>query len=228
MLKRQSLKMKNIKFVIFDFDGTIANTLPFSFKKFLEIARLLKIDSLSDKEILSEIRSKSYQELLRGSFKQAWLKIPFIISVIKNMQIELEKEIDKIKLFPGIKKLLFNLKKQDLKLAIISSNKKESIDKFIELNKISVFDFIHGKTDLFGKAGHLAKFLKDYNLKQSEVIYIGDEIRDIEACKKVGIKMIGISWGLHTVEALKKNGVDYLVKKSEEILKILSKPASSN
>ncbi|MCR4312791.1 MAG: HAD hydrolase-like protein, partial [Candidatus Roizmanbacteria bacterium] len=65
--------MKNIKYVIFDFDGTIADTLPFSFKKFLEIAKLIKIDDLSDKEIIKEIRSKSYQELLKGSFKRAWL-----------------------------------------------------------------------------------------------------------------------------------------------------------
>ncbi len=217
--------MKKIKFVIFDFDGTIANTLPFSFKKFLEIAKLINIENLSDRQIINEIRTKSYQELLRGSFKQAWLKIPFIISVIKNMQLELEKEIHKIKLFPGVKKLLFKLKKQDFRLAIISSNIKESIDKFIKLNNIDVFDFIHGKTDLFGKAGHLSKFLKDYNLKQSEVIYIGDEIRDIEACKKVGIEMIGVSWGLHTIDVLKKSGVDYLVNKPEDISRILFKHA---
>ena len=83
--------MKNIKYIIFDFDGTIADTLPFSFQKFLEMAKLLQIDNLSDKEIINEIRSKSYQELLKGSFKKAWLKLPFVVNMIKNMQVELEK-----------------------------------------------------------------------------------------------------------------------------------------
>ena len=87
-----------ISTIIFDFDGTIADTLPFSFKKFLEIAHLLKIDDLTDKEIIKEIRSKSYQELLNGSFKRAWLKLPYVVKMIKNMQIELEKEIPNIKL----------------------------------------------------------------------------------------------------------------------------------
>lgn len=215
--------MKKIKFVIFDFDGTIADTLSFSFQKFLEMAKLLQIDNLSDKQIIKEIRSKSYQELLKGSFKKAWLKFPFVVNMIKNMQVELEKEMENIKFFPGIKKFLFDLKKAEYKLAIISSNRKENIDKFIKFNKLNVFDFVHGKTDLFGKAGYLEKFLKDFSLNESEVIYIGDEIRDVEACKKVGIKMIGVSWGLHTVEALKKNGVDYMVKKPEEILKIINK-----
>ena len=213
--------MKKIKIVIFDFDGTIANTLPFSFQKFLEMAKLLQIDNLSDKQIIKEIRSKSYQELLRGSFKEVWLKLPFVINIIKNMQEELEKEMENIKFFPGVKKFLFDLKKEGYKLAIISSNKKENIDKFIKFNKLDIFDFVHGKTDLFGKAVYLKKFLKDFNLEKSEVIYIGDEIRDVESCKKVGIKMIGVSWGLHTVEALKKNGVDYIVKKPLEILQII-------
>ncbi|VVA43562.1 HAD-superfamily hydrolase, subfamily IA, variant 1 [Candidatus Roizmanbacteria bacterium] len=215
--------MKKIKYVIFDFDGTIADTLPFSFQKFLEMAKLLNIDNLSDKEIIKEIRSKSYQELLKGSFKRAWLKIPFVVSVIKNMQVELEKEMDNIKFFPGVKKFLFDLKKEGYKLAIISSNRVENINKFIKHNNLDIFDFIHGKTDLFGKAGYLERFIKDFNLKKSEVIYVGDEIRDVEACKKTGIKIIGVSWGLHTVEALNKAGVDYIVKKPVEILQIIGK-----
>ncbi len=213
--------MKKIKYVIFDFDGTIADTLPFSFQKFLEIAKLLKIDDLSDKEIIKEIRSKSYQELLKGSFKRAWLKLPYVVNMIKNMQVELEKEMENIKFFSGVKKLLFNLKKAEYKLAIISSNRIENINVFIKHNNINIFDFVHGKTDLFGKAGYLEKFFKDFKLDKSKVIYIGDEIRDVEACKKVGIKMIGVSWGLHTVEALKKNGVDYIARKPEEIFKML-------
>ena len=212
-----------IKYVVFDFDGTIANTLRFSFQKFLEIAKLLQIDDLTDKEIISEIRSKSYQELLKGKFKKSWLKLPVVIGLIKNMQIELEKTIEKVKLFPGIKKILRGLKKNGFKLAIISSNRKDSIDKFIRSNKIEFFDFVHGKTDLFGKADYLEKFIRDFKLKKTEVIYVGDEIRDIKACQKAGIKMIGVSWGLHTVKALKRNGVDYLVNKPEELLKIINR-----
>jgi len=211
-----------ISTIIFDFDGTIADTLPFSFKKFLEIAHLLKIDDLTDKEIIKEIRSKSYQELLKGSFKRAWLKIPFVINIVKSMQVELEKEMSNIKFFPGIKKILFDLKKNGYKLAIISSNRIENIDKFIKHNDLDIFDFVHGKTDLFGKAGYLGKFLDDFDLDSSEVIYVGDEIRDVEACKKAGIKIIGVSWGLHTVEALKKAGVDYIVKKPSEVFKIIT------
>src|SRR3989339_1657765 len=211
-----------IKYVMFDFDGTIADTLPYSFQRFLEIAKALQLNDLSERQIVKEIRSKSYQELLRGSFKRAWLKLPYVVNMIKNMQIELEKEMENIKFFTGVKKFLFDLKKKGYKLAIISSNRIENINKFIKHNDLDIFDFVHGKTDLFGKSGYLGKFLTDFKLDKSEVVYVGDEIRDVEACKKVGIKMIGVSWGLHTIEALRKAGVDYIVKKPREIFKILS------
>jgi len=145
------------------------------------------------------------------------VKTAIRVNMIKNMQVELEKEMENIKFFSGVKKLLFDLKKAEYKLAIISSNRIENINVFIKHNNINIFDFVHGKTDLFGKAGYLGKFLSDFKLDKSKVIYIGDEIRDVEACKKVGIKMIGVSWGLHTVEALKKAGVDYIAKKPLEI-----------
>jgi phosphoglycolate phosphatase len=215
--------MKKIKYIIFDFDGTIADTLPFSFQKFLDIAHMLRLDDLSERQIIKEIRSKSYQELLKGSFNKAWLKLPYVIKMIKDMQVELEKEMKNIKFFPGVKKFLYKLKDRGYKLAIISSNRVENINKFIEFNKLNIFDFIHGKTDLFGKAGYIGKFLEDYNLKESEVIYIGDEIRDVVACQKVGIKIIGVSWGLHTIEALKKAQVDYIVNKPSEVFKILDR-----
>jgi len=214
--------MKKIKYVIFDFDGTIADTLPFSFQKFLDIAKLLHIDNISERDIIMEIRTKSYQDLLKGSFKRVWLKLPFVIDLIRSSQLELEKEMENIKFFPGIKKFLFDLHEKGYKLAIISSNRIENINKFIKHNRLNIFDFVHGKTDLFGKAGYLAKFLTDFRLEKSEVVYIGDEIRDVEACKKVGIKIIGVSWGLHTIAALEKAGVDYIAKKPEDIMKIIS------
>ena len=146
---------------------------------------------------------RAIRNYLRDNFKRSWLKIPFVIGVIKNMQVELEKEMDNIKFFLR-KKLLFDLKKAGYKLAIISSNRVENINKFIKHNKINIFDFVHGKTDLLAKQVIYEKFLRDFKLEKSEVIYMGDEIRDVEASQKVGIKIIGVSWGLHTIEAMKK------------------------
>ena len=57
--------MKKIKTIIFDFDGVIADTLPFTFEKILEIAKFLKVKNLTEKQIINEIRSKDWKELLK-------------------------------------------------------------------------------------------------------------------------------------------------------------------
>ena len=99
---------------------------------------------------------------------------------------------------------------------------QRNVNKFIKINRLNFFDIIYCESNILGKDQTFRKMMRKYNLKPEEIIYIGDEIRDIVACKKVGIKIIGVSWGLHTFEALQKNGVDYIVKKPSEILKIIN------
>ncbi|MBI5123333.1 HAD-IA family hydrolase [Candidatus Roizmanbacteria bacterium] len=212
--------MKNIKFVIFDFDGTIADTMPFSFSRSLELLRKEKID-LPEKEIIKKIKSNSYLELMK-EFKLSWLRIPFMLQIVKQTQRDLYSQIDKIKIFPGIKKLLKGLKNNNYRIGILSSNMQRNINKFIKIKRLNFFDIIYCESNILGKDQTFRKMMRKYNLKQEEIIYIGDEIRDIVACKKVGIKIIGVSWGLHTFEALQKNGVDYIVKKPSEILNIIN------
>jgi phosphoglycolate phosphatase len=50
---------------------------------------------------------------------------------------------------------------------------------------------------------------------------VADEVRDVLACQKAKIKMIGVSWGLAKSETLKKAGADLIIKKPSEILKII-------
>ncbi len=212
--------MKNIKFVIFDFDGTIADTMPFSFSRSLELLRKEKID-LPEKEIIKKIKSNNYFELMK-EFKLSWLRIPFMLQIVKQTQRDLYSQIDKIKIFSGIKKLLKGLKNNNYQIGILSSNMQRNVNKFLRTKKLNFFDIVYCESNILGKDKTIKKMMRKYNLKPEEIIYVGDEIRDIEACKKVGVNMIGVSWGLHTIEALKKNGVDYIVKKPSEILKIIN------
>jgi phosphoglycolate phosphatase-like HAD superfamily hydrolase len=48
---------------------------------------------------------------------------------------------------------------------------------------IDIFDAIHSSYNLFGKSGTINAFLKTHQLKKEEIIYIGDELRDIQACQ---------------------------------------------
>ena len=75
-------------------------------------------------------------------------------------------------------------------------------------------------TSIFGKHTTLKRLIKKYDLVKKEVIYIGDEIRDIEACKKAGIECIVVTWGYNSRKALQQQNPDYMIDRPADLLKI--------
>lgn len=204
------------KTILFDFDGTIANTLPHAVK----ITNNLLVESgykrLSDEEF-TDLRNMNPLQIVTHLKFPVW-KLPGLIKHVRN---GLSQKVEKIKLFPGMEQLIVDLKLKEHRLAILTTNQKEMVDKFLELNQLLMFDFIECEPNVFKKPKLLRSFLKKNNLKKSDVIYIGDEIRDIEACREVRIPIISVTWGFNKEEALKKHRPDYLVRKPQSIAKII-------
>lgn len=208
-----------IKALIFDFDGTIADTLPYTFSKIIEISKKYQIKGNKD-EIIKKISQLTPKQLIK-EFNISWFKIPIILWEIKKAQNLLYKKIDEIKIFPSLKKVLKQLKKEGFLLYIYSSNIKRNINRFLKKEGIdNLFKNIYTGNNLLSKDKDLLKILKKEKLIKDEVLYIADEIRDVLACKKIGIKIIGVSWGL-AGDSLKNQLPDFLIKKPEEIFKIL-------
>ncbi len=207
-----------MKTVIFDFDGTIADT----WKVIIEILKenqtewgLPKIT----KEVVEDFRGKGIPELIK-KYNIILLKLPFVIPKAKK---ELSKKITMVRMFKGMKEALQSLKKKGFKLGILTTNSKENVAAFLNHHNIAIFDFIQSEISLFGKDKGLKKVLENNRLSAKETIYVGDEVRDIEACKEVGVKIIAVTWGFNTKEILKKNNPDYLIDSPKEILKVISK-----
>lgn len=212
------------KVVIFDFDGTIADTLPYILEIINLHAHEFGYKKLST-EKFGDLRNKSPKEIIR-QFKIPFLKLPFIL--IRGRS-ELKKKMDRIDLFPGIKQVLETLKKQGITLGILSSNSEENVMEFIKNHHLEkTFDFIHSEFNLFGKAEALKNLLKKNKVKSDEVIYIGDEVRDIEACKKLGLEIIAVTWGFNSKEALIKFQPTFIIDRPEEILIVIGKKDNSS
>ena len=206
-----------IKTIIFDFDGTIADTLPLIIEFFNQNAEKFGFKKLGPSEV-EGLRNKTVLEIIK-EFKISLFRLPFIA---KKLRDDLRKKIRDTKLIPEIKEVFFKLKKKGFKIGILSSNSKENIKKFLKANDLLIFEFIYSESNIFGKGNALKSLLKKLKLNSKEVVYIGDEVRDIEACKKNGVKIISVTWGFNKKGILKKNKPDYLVDKPEQILNIVS------
>jgi phosphoglycolate phosphatase len=129
--------------------------------------------------------------------KKSKISVFKISKVISEMRKEINESVSKVKPCVGMIDLLNKMKNKGLSLGVMSTNGEKTINKFLEKNKIEIFDYVVGKGSLFGKAKVIKDILKKRKLKSDEVLYIRDEVRDIEACKKLGIKIAAVTWGFN-------------------------------
>lgn len=198
-----------ITHIVFDFDGTLADTF--------DIIKTIALNEYGEYDVdIDLFKSEGAKGLLKKVNIPRW-KLP---GMILNVTSKLRNNSD-IKLFPGIIDMLNNLKK-DYKIGILSSNSKENIIHTLKKYNIEdMFEFVYSESSLFGKHLVLKKMCNKYNINPLEVIYVGDEDRDIIAAKKTKIKTIAVTWGFNTNEKLSRENPDYLVDSPIQIVEEL-------
>jgi phosphoglycolate phosphatase len=198
--------------IIFDFDGTIANTMEHVKDIFNEIAGEFNFRRIEEAEWekAREIKTKDIFKKIGISF----FKLP---KILKRVGEIVSKKIEKLRPIDGIKKALEELKNEGYVLGILTSAEEKNVITFLKNNQIDFFDFIYSSRDIFGKARKMGRLLKKENLKKEQVIYVGDETRDIEAAKKTGIKSIAVTWGFNSKELLLKENPNFLVANPSEL-----------
>lgn len=205
------------RILLFDFDGTIADT----FLHIVEISNRLSgefnFNVIHPHEI--EILKHNTVEETIDYLKVPKLKIPRILLRARS---ELHKDIASIKPIKDLSKTLLQLKADGFHMGIITTNSTKNVKKFLEAHGLDIFDFVSSTSKIFGKGQSLKKLIKKKNFKVEHAYYVGDEIRDILAAKRAGIKMIAVTWGFNSKKVLKQLNPDYLISDPVELIKICS------
>lgn len=211
--------MQPYKYIVFDFDGTLVDSRNVFITLYNELA-VKQGYSLMTEDNLSHLGSLSISE--RCKYLNVPLyKIPFLASAIIKRYNEV---ISKLEFNEGIEQLLSLLAENNIQYAVLSSNSKKNIVHFFERKGI-VNNDIYCSRSVFGKHVLLNKFLKEKKLNASEILYVGDELRDVVACRKSNVKVAWVSWGYDNEQALKNNKPDHVLHDPVDILKLaLQKP----
>jgi phosphoglycolate phosphatase len=202
--------------LIFDFDGTIADTHLFLVEIYNNYCREYGAEPI-DVSRLEEYKDKNAAQIIK-KLNVPFLKIPAMIARAKG---HFHAHMEQIKTFPGIEEAIRALKKHGYTLGIVSSNTKDNIHKFLRLHQLDIFDFIHTTNRIMGKNVAIKKLMEELKILPERAIYIGDEIRDIEAGKKSGLKVIAVTWGYNLKSALAGYHPDHLVDSPQEMLRLI-------
>ncbi len=205
--------MKN---VIFDFDGTIVESLDFVIDMYMRWYPNDQHLKTIDREKLRNMSITSVMEELRV---RPW-RVP---ALIVRGRIEMNKKITDLKLVDGMDDLLKYLDDNKIQLMIASSNSSRNINKYMKNKDMrKIFKRVYGSVGLLSKGKALKKIIDKNHMDKRNTYYVGDEIRDIRAAKNAGIISIGVTWGYNGIEVMKKEKPDFLVSKPSEIKKIIN------
>ncbi len=205
--------------LIFDFDGTIADTLEMMMKTYNRVAPEYGCRLVTNEE-RGILRTKKPQEFLKEYGMNA-ARLPLFLM---RMRKEMGGCITEVKPVPGISMALRGLKTSGFTLGIISSNAVENVRLFLNMNDLTdLFDFVWSGSNVFGKDKVIRRLMRKVDLSPEHAVYIGDETRDIEAARKAHIPMVAVSWGYQAKEILSASQPDRIADEPGELNKCIER-----
>lgn len=202
--------------IIFDFDGTLADSFSAIIQKLVPQADEFKFRKINQDEIAG-LKDLTSREVIK------YLKIPFykLPAILRHARECMRDESPLLSTFMNLPEVLKELH-MDCSLGILTSNSSENVVSWLNRHKIAhLFTFIHTEFSYFGKKHMLKKLIKSCQMDPLQTFYIGDETRDIDAARKCKINSIAVSWGFNSETALIQSSPNYIARIPQDIIAIV-------
>jgi phosphoglycolate phosphatase len=185
------------RLVIFDFDGTLADSFPWFASVLNDVAERFGFRKIDEAEG-EALRGCDPREIIRRLGVPLW-KLPMIATHMRALKAASTHHMP---LFPGVGDLLRHLSSRGAALAIVSSDTATNIRHVLGPESAALIRHYECSVPIFGKPARIRKVLKTSGIPPRETICIGDEIRDAEAARQAGVAFGAVSWGYARLEAL--------------------------
>ena len=196
---------------LFDFDGTLADSMQWFLGIFDQVADRFGYRRLApgDQERLRGLETRA---ILRHLGIPTW-KLPFIARHVRELA---ERDIATIRLFPGAAATLADLQAGGIQVAVVSSNTEANVRRVLGPAAAHVVHYACGAS-LFGKDAKLRAALRATRSDPRAAIFIGDEARDIAAAREAGIESAAVAWGYADPVFLRSLSPTLFFERMEEI-----------
>lgn len=202
-----------IRLVIFDFDGTLSDSGDWFLSVVDELAAKFKFRTVAPEEV-EMLRHKSSREVIEFLGISKW-KLPLIARYLRRL---VGRNAHQIELFPGTPDLLEQIAATGVKIALVTSNAEANARKILGPEHTARIDLFACGSSLFGKAPKFRRVLKKMGMRAHEVLAIGDETRDVDAAREVGMRAGSVLWGYAAEELLIGMQPDVLFRTPQDII----------
>jgi phosphoglycolate phosphatase len=199
-------------YAIFDFDGTLADSLQESLLAYNRVAPRLHLRQVQAGEI-AELRRMNAGQLLHALGIPMW-KLPHLMIAARA---DLHDHFHAVEPIPGIASSLTSLVAAGYHLAIVTSNSEENVRGFLVRHGIDGFETVLAGASVFGKGTRIKRLLRHARAARTPSVYVGDMVTDIRAAREAGTAAIAVTWGFNDREPLAAERPDALTEATDEL-----------
>ena len=200
------------KVILFDYDGTIIDSLDVAFKAFNMVALEYGLVKMKNK--------KDFAKLYEQNFYESLIKMGMSKKNIKKFNLKLRNTFLKCgygsKVFSGMKEVVNKLAEKN-KIIVITSNITSTIKSSIAKNELNIHEVLGGDIEQ-SKVKKILVIKKSF--PKADIYYVGDTMGDVLEGKKARVKTIAVAWGYHPRKKLMESKPDFIVDTPEDLLKI--------
>lgn len=201
--------------IIFDFDGTIADSFDYV-ASFLE--RHVRRGHPLTHEEKEKLRGMTMQQMATH-LGSPWWYLPVLFLIGRRA---MGKAIYNVPIFEGMGMVIDKLHAEGHELMIVSSNNSRNIKRSLKQHHLyKYFTDIYGNAGFFGKKRAINRILRRNSLEKKGAVYIGDEARDVIGAHGAEVRVIAASWGFDSKEVLASHKPTAIADKPVDIIRIL-------
>lgn len=182
--------------VVFDLDGTLADSFAFFVACQPELARRHRFRAITETEAAT-LRHLPPARLMRHVGLARW-RLPFVVRDFRRL---MRAEGAAIECFPGIRDVLRFLHARGVALALVSSNDRANCERILGA-AWPLLRHVECSASMFGKARRLRRVARAAGVSPARAIYIGDQLTDAQAARAAGMAFGAVHWGYATPAAL--------------------------
>lgn len=200
--------------VVFDFDGTLADSMPWFLDTINGAAARFGFRPLDGARV-DEYRGMGARQLM-AELGVRWWQIP---RVTAYMRASMRERLPEVSLFAGVDGMLATLRAASVKLALLTSNDRHNVETLLGPRLLAHFDTVATGAPIFGKRRRLVQVLRHCAVAPSRALCIGDETRDADMADSLGVPFAGVAWGYATPAALQPRSAVPLFRTMPDIVR---------